>query len=42
MTGRAVLNELQQANMIIKKKKKKKKKKRILRLLDYNKQLIHI
>ena len=34
--GRAILNELQQAYMIV------KPKRRILRLLDYNKQLIHI
>ena len=36
MAGKAILNELQQADMIV------KQKRRILRLLDYNKQLIHI
>ena len=37
MAGRAVLNELRQADTIVKQKTKK-----MLRLLDYNKQLIHI
>ena len=36
MVGKTILNELRQTDMIV------KQKRRILRLLNYNKQLIHI